>query len=111
MKSNNLKRCNFYDRCLTDTIIVIIWLLFSVSLCPKEITLSRLHCTLFPGPRKSFTDMDRKVLEQKEVYQQFKDMESRGEFEAAKSYLELEVKKHTASDPDSTTLIIETGAY
>jgi hypothetical protein len=55
--------------------------------------------------------MDRKVLEQKEVYQQFKDMESRGEFEAAKSYLELKVKKQTASDPDSTTLIIETGAY
>jgi hypothetical protein len=90
-------------------LIVIIWLLLSVSLHPKVITLSGLHCTSFPGSRKSFTETERNVLEQQRVYQQFKDMESRGEFAAANSYSESEVKKNP--DPDSTTLIIETGAY
>ena len=82
-----------------------------MQICNCLLMLFLLSIHHFIGPRKSFAETERKALEQKKVYQQFKDLESRGEFAAANSCLESEVKKHTASDPDSTTVTIETGAY
>ncbi len=84
---------------------------FDLNSCIAVIIHLKWHLFLFLGPKTAFTEAERKILEREEVYRQFKDLEYQGEFESANYYLQSAVKKQTASDSDSTTITVETGAY
>jgi hypothetical protein len=56
----------------------------------------------FSEPKTFFTDFEREILEREEVHRQFKDLEGRGEFEAANVYLQSQVARYKTSNPHLT---------